>query len=214
MGVLKELNIVKSDDGQASMIFEQLFPSFLDLEYKTPSDYVNMYWDAYLNIRVDKIDNEQTRRGVNGKIFEYIIATLLIREEVFPIFINAKVAFVPNINYDILLYSEENGPICLSAKTSFRERYKQADLEAMALKNVHRISRSFLLTLDDHDASTLSKKILKGDTFGLNDVIVATSDKFNEFISELKEYSFSLSPSVSVIESNQIITKESLLNLK
>lgn len=214
MGVLKELNIVKSDDGQASMIFEQLFPSFLDLEYKTPSDYVNMYWDAYLNIRVDKIDNEQTRRGVNGKIFEYIIATLLIREEIFPIFINAKVAFVPNINYDILLYSEENGPICLSAKTSFRERYKQADLEAMALKNVHRISRSFLLTLDDHDASTLSKKILKGDTFGLNDVIVATSDKFNEFISELKEYSFSLSPSVSVIESNQIITKESLLNLK
>ena len=196
------------------MIFEQLFPSFLDLEYKTPSDYVNMYWDAYLNIRVDKIDNEQTRRAVNGKIFEYIIATLLIREEVFPIFINAKVAFVPNINYDILLYSEENGPICLSAKTSFRERYKQADLEAMALKNVHRISRSFLLTLDDHDASTLSKKILKGDTFGLNDVIVATSDKFNEFISELKEYSFSLSPSVSVIESNQIITKESLLNLK
>ena len=208
MGVLKELNIVKSDDGQASMIFEQLFPSFLDLEYKTPSDYVNMYWDAYLNIRVDKIDNEQTRRGVNGKIFEYIIATLLIREEVFPIFINAKVAFVPNINYDILLYSEENGPICLS------ERYKQADLEAMALKNVHRISRSFLLTLDDHDASTLSKKILKGDTFGLNDVIVATSDKFNDFIRELKEYNFSLSPSVSVIESNQIITKESLLNLK
>ena len=214
MGVLKELNIVKSDDGQASMIFEQLFPSFLDLEYKTPSDYVNMYWDAYLNIRVDKIDNEQTRRGVNGKIFEYIIATLLNREEVFPIFINAKVAFVANLNYDILLYSEENGPVCLSAKTSFRERYKQADLEAMALKNVHRISRSFLLTLDDHDASTLSKKILKGDTFGLNDVIVATSDKFNEFISELKEYSFSLSPSVSVIESNQIITKESLLNLK
>lgn len=214
MGALKELNIVKSDDGQASTIFEQLFPSFLDLEYKTPSEYVNMYWDAYLNIRVDKIDNEQTRRGVNGKIFEYIIATLLIREEIFPIFINAKVAFVPNINYDILLYSEENGPICLSAKTSFRERYKQADLEAMALKNVHRISRSFLLTLDDHDASTLSKKILKGDTFGLNDVIVATSDKFNEFISELKEYSFSLSPSVSVIESNQIITKESLLNLK
>ena len=214
MGVLKELNIVKSDDGQASMIFEQLFPSFLDLEYKTPSDYVNMYWDAYLNIRVDKIDNEQTRRGVNGKIYEYIIATLLIREEVFPIFINAKVAFVPNINYDILLYSEENGPICLSAKTSFRERYKQADLEAMALKNVHRISRSFLLTLDDHDASTLSKKILKGDTFGLNDVIVATSDKFNDFIRELKEYNFSLSPSVSVIESNQIITKESLLNLK
>lgn len=210
MGLLKELNIVKGDDGQASNIFEELYPSFLNVEYTTPSEYVTKYWNAYLDIRNSKIENEQTRRSVNGKIFEYIICTLLIREDILPIFVNAKVAFVPNINYDILLYSLENGPICISAKTSFRERYKQADLEAMALKNVHRISRSFLLTLDDQEASTLSKKILKGDTFGLNDVIVATSNKFNDFIAELKEFNYSLSPSVNVIESNQVITKESL----
>lgn len=210
MGLLKELNIVKGDDGQASNIFEELYPSFLNVEYTTPAEYVTKYWNAYLDIRNSKIENEQTRRSVNGKIFEYIICTLLIREDILPIFVNAKVAFVPNINYDILLYSLENGPICISAKTSFRERYKQADLEAMALKNVHRISRSFLLTLDDQEASTLSKKILKGDTFGLNDVIVATSNKFNDFIAELKEFNYSLSPSVNVIESNQVITKESL----
>ncbi len=213
MGILKDLNIVKGDDGQASRIFEELFPSFLDLDYELPAEFVNKYWNSYLAVRDQKIQNEQTKKGLNGKVFEYIISTLLIREKILPIFINAKVAFVPNINYDILLYSEENGPICLSAKTSFRERYKQADLEAMALKNVHRISRSFLITLDDHDANVLSKKILKGDTFGLNDVIVATSEKFNEFILELREYNFSLSPSVNVIESNQIITKESLQNL-
>lgn len=214
MGILKNVNIVKSDDGQASTIFEELFPSFLELEYRYPSEFVSKYWDSYCDIRDVEIPNEQTRRGVNGKIFEYIISTLLIREDILPIFINAKVAFVPNINYDILLYSEQNGPICLSAKTSFRERYKQADLEAMALKNVHRISRSFLITLDDRDSSSLSKKILKGDTFGLNDVIVATSDKFNDFITELKDYTFLLSPTINVIESNQIITKESLQNIR
>lgn len=214
MGILKILNIVKDENGLASGVFEELYPTFLEIKYNKPAEYVKTYWDSYVKIRDQKIPNEQTRRGVNGKILEYIISTLLIRENIFPIFLNAKVAFVPNINYDILLYSEENGPICLSVKTTFRERYKQADLEAMALKNVHRISRSFLITLDDSDAILLSKKILKGDTFGLNDVIVATSDKFNDFIRELKEYNFSLSPSVSVIESNQIITKESLLNLK
>jgi len=212
MGILKDLDVVKSDDGQAAAIFEGLFPSFIDLEYQKPSEYVEKYWNAYTKMRVKRIPNEQKRRGINGKIFEYIIATLLIREEILPIFINAKVTFVPNINFDILLYTKEHGPICLSAKTSFRERYKQADLEAMALKNVHRISRSFLLTLD-RDATSLSEKILKGDTFGLNDVIVATSDKFNDFIKELKVYNFSLSPSVSVVDSNQIITKETLQKL-
>jgi hypothetical protein len=214
MGLLNSLNIVSGQDGQSSHIFEKLFPSFLELECSSPSDYVNKYWNAYLAVREELITNEQTRRGVNGKMFEYIICTTLVRERILPIFINAKVAFVPNINYDLLLYSKENGPICLSAKTSFRERYKQADLEAMALKNVHRISKSYLITLSDTDAEQVSKKIIKGDTFGLDDVIVATSAKFDQFIGELKALTFSLSPSVSVIDSNQIITEESLTNLK
>ena len=213
MGLLNELNIVSGQDGQSSSIFENLFPSFLELEYSSPSDYVSKYWNAYLNVREELIINEQTRRTVNGKIFEFIICTALIRERILPIFMNAKVAFVPNINYDILLYSKENGPICLSAKTSFRERYKQADLEAMALKNVHRISKSYLITLSDIDAEQVSKKIIKGDTFGLDDVIVATSSKFDQFIEELKGLTLSLSPNVFVIESNQIITEENLMNL-
>lgn len=213
MGILNKLNIVSSQDGQSSRIFENLFPSFLELKYQSPSDYVNIYWNAYLEVREKLIPNEQTRRGINGKIFEYIICTALIREEILPIFINAKVAFVPNINYDLLLYSKENGSICLSAKTSFRESYKQADLEAMALKNVHRISKSFLITLSDTDAEQVSKKIIKGDTFGLDDVIVATSPKFDQFVDELKSLNFSLSPSVAVIESNQIITEENINNL-
>jgi hypothetical protein len=210
MGVLQNLNIVRGNENQASTIFEELFPDFLQLEYENPANYIQKYWDAYCEIREESIPNEQTRRGINGKIFEYIICTLLIRENILPIFINAKVAFVPNINYDILLYSQESGPICLSAKTSFRERYKQADLEAMALKNVHRISKSYLLTLSEDEAEQISRKIIKGDTFGLDDVIVATSEKFNQFIEELKLFTFTLSPSVEVIQSNQIITRESL----
>jgi hypothetical protein len=213
MGILKDLNIVRGDDGQASTIFEGLFPSFFAIKYSKPSDFINLYWNAYLKIREIRIPNDQTRKGVNGKIFEYIICSLLIRENILPIFINAKVAFVPNINYDILLYTNENGPICLSAKTSFRERYKQADLEAMALKNVHRISKSYLLTLSDEDAVQVSKKIIKGDTFGLDDVIVANSNKFDQFVSELKTLNFNLSPSVAVIESNQIITSETVKSI-
>ena len=67
----------------------------------------------------------------------------------------------------------------------------------MALKNVHRISKSYLLTLSDDEAEQISKKIIKGDTFGLDDVIVATSEKFNQFVLELKSLTFALSPSVS-----------------
>ena len=94
MGFLKDLNIVRGNDNQASTIFEDLFPDFLEINYTNPSEYVSTYWNAYCQIRENRIPNEQKRRGINGKIFEYIICTLLIREEIFPIFINAKVAFV------------------------------------------------------------------------------------------------------------------------
>src|SRR5690606_39014649 len=165
-------------------------------------------WNEYLGVRDDLIPNEQTRRGVNGKIFEYILATLLIRERIFPIFMNAKVAFVPNINYDLLLYSSDQGPICISAKTSFRERYKQADLEAIALKYVHRKSKSYLVTLSELDANMVNAKQKNGDVIGLDKAVYALDHNFNQLIEEIKEFNLGNAPAILVVESNQIVTED------
>jgi len=208
MGILKELNIVRGDETQAASIFEELYLSFMDIIYDKPSEYILIYWNAYLHIRNSRIPNEQTRRGINGKIFEYILATLLIREKIYPIFMNAKVAFVPNINYDLLLYSTNEGPICLSAKTSFRERYKQADLEAIALKYVHRKSKSYLITLTLEDAVSVNEKQKLGDVIGLDKAIYALSDDFDNLIAEIKTYNLVSAPTIQVIESRQIITED------
>ena len=126
----------------------------------------------------------------------------------------AKVAFVPNVIYDLMFYTEERGPICISAKTSLRERYKQADLEAIALKYVHRKALCFLLTLEENEAKSVKAKIKTGDVIGLDNVIVATSDEFDNLIKDLKFYQFSEPPTVKVIESNQVITSEKVKGLK
>ena len=212
MGLLQDLNIVRGNDTQAAVVFENLFPSFMDIEYEVPSSYIATYWNAYVGVRENLIPNEQTRRGVNGKIFEYIIATLLIRERIFPIFMNAKVAFVPNINYDLLLYSTDQGPICLSAKTSFRERYKQADLEAIALKYVHRKSKSYLLTLSENDANSVNQKQKIGDVIGLDKAIYSLSTDFDDLIISIKEYNLVNAPTIKVVECNQIVTENIIRN--
>ena len=206
MGLLQDLGIVRGDDTLAGGIFEDLFPSFFDIEYNTPSDYINIYWNAYLYFRKNSDLNEQQQRGVNGKIFEYILATLLIRENILPIFLSSKVAFVPNISYDLMLYSTDRGPICLSAKTSFRERYKQADLEAIALKYVHRRSLCYLLTLTEKDANDVNKKQIIGDIIGLDKAIYVLSNEFNDLINELKNFNLIYSPNINIIESTQVIT--------
>ncbi len=206
MSVLNQLGIVVGLNNTAAQIFEGLHPSFLDLEYSKPSEYIKLYCDAY-DLSTEKTNN------INGKVFEYILATLFVREGILPLYLSAKVAFVPNVIYDLMFYTTERGPVCISAKTSLRERYKQADLEAIALKYVHRKALSYLVTLGKVEAIGVKKKIKSGDVIGLDDVVVATEPEFDELVLELKAYNALPPPTVEVIKSNQIITKEKLANL-
>ena len=207
MNKLNQLGITVGKDNKAEVVFDSLFPSFMTVNYKKPSDYITTYWDAFQK-------HPEGNNNLNGKIFEYILATLFVRENILPLYMSAKVAFVPNVIYDLMFYTAERGPICISAKTSLRERYKQADLEAIALKYVHRKALSYLVTLEANEARSVKAKIKTGDVIGLDNVIVATSNDFNDLIDELKTFKFSEPPTVKVIESNQIITLDKVKALK
>lgn len=207
MNLLNQLGIAIGKGKKASTLFDNLHESFLEIEYSRPSDYIKIYWKLF-----KKHKNYQS--SLNGKIFEYLLATLFIREGLMPLYLSAKVAFVPNVIYDLMFYTSERGPICISAKTSLRERYKQADLEAIALKYVHRKAISYLVTLDEKEANTVKAKIKSGHVIGLDKVIVATSIEFDELITELKSFAPIAPGSVKVIESNQIITRDKVQNLK
>ena len=207
MSLLNQLGIAIGEGKKAATLFDNLYPSFLKVKYSKPSEYVNSYWQTFEN----HID---TNSNLNGKIFEYILATLFVREGIMPLYLSAKVAFVPNVIYDLMFYTTERGPICISAKTSLRERYKQADLEAIALKYVHRKALSYLVTLEENEAKSVKAKIKTGDVIGLDNVVVATSNEFDELVIELKNYKASEPPTVKVIQSNQIITKEKVLSLQ
>jgi hypothetical protein len=207
MNKLNQLGITVGANNKAEIIFDALLPNFMTVKYKKPSDYITTYWEAYQK-------HPDGNNNLNGKIFEYILATLFVRENLLPLYLSAKVAFVPNVIYDLMFYTAERGPVCISAKTSLRERYKQADLEAIALKYVHRKALSYLVTLEANEAKSVKAKIKSGDVIGLDNVVVATSNDFNDLIEELKSYKFSEPPTVKVVESNQIITAEKVRDLK
>ncbi len=204
--MLNKLGITVGNDTKAANAFMKVFPNFFEVQYQKPSEYIKEFWKKYKKL-------PDTNSNLNGKVFEYVLATLCIRENILPVYLSAKIAFVPNVVYDIMFYTSERGPICWSVKTSLRERYKQADLESIALKYVHRKALSYLITLDEKEAKGVKNKIVSGDVIGLDNVIVATNPEFDELILELKEFVFSEPPTVKVIESNQIITKEKINNL-
>ena len=93
----------------------------------------------------------------------------------------------------------------LSAKTSLRERYKQADLEGMMLRQLHRRSKSYLITLEKGEATIVRKKIREGQVLGLDDVILASSESLDGLIHELAGYTYIKPPRVDVVSSTRIL---------
>ena len=114
------------------------------------------------------------------------------------------VVFVPNVNFDLIVYSKEFGPISISAKTSLRERYKQADLEAVSLKYVHRKARCYLVTMDKLEAMRLEKKLKEGDLLGIDDIVLGDEISFDEMIEFLSSINLEKPKAVEIITSSQI----------
>lgn len=191
--VLEQRNLISGE--KLKGIFDELYSDILTFDISSSSDFISSMWARY----------ESGENSLNGKVFEGLLACLLYRKKILPIFVQAKLAFVPNVDFDFVTHTKEFGPIVLSAKTSLRERYKQADLEGMMLRQVHRKSKSYLLTLDIPAANTVNKKIQKGEVLGLDDVIVATSRRFDDLIRELTSYNYDQPAKVDVINSTKVI---------
>lgn len=200
MRILKRIGLV-STNSKSVDIFESFTndSTFLDLPDMTPKEYVEFYWNKYIESGLNYTADGKTNNSLNGKIFELIIYTLLYKENILPYYVQANVAFVPNVEYDTILYSHES-PICLSLKTSLRERYKQADLEAIALKYVHRKAQCFLLSLDEEEVNIVNSKIREGYVIGLNKAYCCKKDEFNQFVDWLKQGLFIEAGAVNVIE--------------
>lgn len=160
------------------------------------SQIVKLIWDEYQ-------DKYKEDNSVNGAVFEEILGYVLTIKGCTPFYMQAKVAYVPNVNYDFVLFDLEKGPISISAKTSLRERWKQADLEAVALKYVHRNALSYAISLNQSEVKARKQRL--NDCMGLNDFILADSDNFDELIADIQKRKLELAGTIEVVRSHTVI---------
>lgn len=195
--MLRDIGVITRAN-KSSRIFDKYCWRFYGTQY-APSEYIRQCQEAYVRCPVPK------NNALNGKMFELMISSLCVRENIKLVFLQTSVAFVPNVEYDAILYSSEQFPISLSMKTSLRERYKQADLEAIALKYVHRKAESYLLSLYENEVRDVKSKILSDSVLGINNVLCATSNEFDEFISSLQERTFIKPEKIEVVTAKNVI---------
>ncbi len=163
----------------------------------TPSEFIVRYWDYYER-------NYRSKRTTNGKIFENLIILALAREGIEPIYYQTALTYVPTALFDVVLYERDSHgnekPIALSIKTSLRERWKQADLEAAALKQVHKEAECYLLSR--HDTEIDVRKRQEAPYAGLDNFISVNGSDFDEFVAYLSTKTFVEAGYVPVIQSS------------
>lgn len=167
-------------------------PNLKSINYQSPSKYFESTWAAVSKGR-------GFSRNMSGECFELIMACILIIEGIAPFYMQAEVAFVPDARFDILIYTEEIGPIALSLKTSLRERYKQAELEAISLKSVHRRSETYLITNNETEARQNQRRLDEGVFIGIKKVLIPQSEALDELIQHLKGFTPVLTGVVPII---------------
>lgn len=168
----------------------------------TPSEFIRVYWELYEN-------NYPSNNSLNGTIFENLVIISLAREGIENIYYQTELSFVPTALFDAFLYNEEK-PVALSIKVSLRERWKQADLEASALKQVHKKAECYVLSLNEQETRTRQNQ--SDDYAGLDGFILANRPEYDELVEELKTRKFTLAGSVPIIKSSdRVYTDDELL---
>lgn len=196
---LESLNIISGE--KTINIFDKLFKNILKKKITFSAGFINTSWKRFKGSSAYNSKNY----SLNGNVFEGLLAALFYREGISPLFRQAKMAFIPNIKFDFVAYSKEIGPIVLSAKTSLRERYKQADLEGMMMRQVHRRAKSYLLTLDEEEARNVNNKIREGKVLGLDRVYVASEPEFDDLVEELKSWTLIEPAAQPLVQSSRVI---------
>lgn len=169
----------------------------------SPSEFIAKYWAHYKQ-------SYPNNNSINGTIFENLIIIALARAGIKNIYYQTELTYVPSAIFDVFLYNDQN-PIALSIKTTLRERWKQADLEALAIKQVHKESKCYVVTLS-HTEVNARRRNDKGYA-GLDGFVLADTVEFDALISKLQQSVFSIAGSVPIIKSNdKIYTAAKLLN--
>jgi len=146
-------------------------------------------------------------RGPSGKIFELLVVEALCSAGVENVYHQASVLNVPNVRYDIVLFHPKY-PTVISCKTSLRERWKQADLEGVAFKQIYRRGQSILATMST-EGYRIQEKIETGDVNGLDACVVIEKDseKFQDMLERLAATKFTKAQPVMPVTGNLIAGK-------
>ena len=168
----------------------------------SPSEFAGRAWVA--GRQQTGARQEGGKQSLSGKVFELVVAETLAQNGILPFYAQAQFLHVPHAIFDFVCYHPET-PVALSVKSSLRERYKQAVLEAMFLKQVYRHAHCYLITANQKEAERVNKKIAEDDSIKIEKCVLVNTPDFDNLVKKLRRMKFGVAESVKPVEVGKLI---------
>ncbi|AGL90559.1 Conserved Hypothetical Protein associated with tmk [Strawberry lethal yellows phytoplasma (CPA) str. NZSb11] len=129
--------------------------------------------------------NSQSQKSIRGKINEYLILLYLNHKGIKYLYPQSYLFFIPDIKFDLVLFTKTKRIIAFNFKTCLRDRYKQSIVEGQQIKKLDTRFGFYLLTNDESETQRLNNKIKNGKVQSINKVINLFSNSANLFLQNL-----------------------------
>tara|TARA_X000000950_G_scaffold285022_1_gene389611 strand:+ start:1112 stop:1648 length:537 start_codon:yes stop_codon:yes gene_type:complete len=163
-------------------IYKDLFKknNISSYQYTNPIDFFNKFWRIYESYAKTKSLNN----SIPGNAFEIVIGFLLDYESIQITSMDETISGVFKVKPDFLVLNAKNDVIFISCKTSFRERWKQADWECIQFKKKYPKAKSFVICNHLRETNNLKKDL---HNLCIDKIYYAQSKDIDSFIRDIKK---------------------------
>ena len=160
--------------------------NFIKFKYEKPSQFFSHFWSKYEKFKkkYKKNKGKEINNTYNGQALEIILAYLFTRENIQIEKMDEEIDEVFFVKPDFLLTGTNQIKFFISANVSIRERWKQADWEAIKYKEKYPNAFCVLIMNDKFEYPAIKSKIKHLD---LDEVYLANSNDINQMINKLKK---------------------------
>uniref|UniRef100_UPI00037DEEB1 hypothetical protein n=1 Tax=Poinsettia branch-inducing phytoplasma TaxID=138647 RepID=UPI00037DEEB1 len=134
------------------------------------------------------------------KINEYLILLYLNNKGINNLYPQVNLFFIPDIKFDLVLFTQKKRIIAFNFKTCLRDRYKQTMVEGQQLKKLDTRFEFYLLTNNETETQRINNKIKQGKIPGINQVINLFSNSANDFLQNLITIKFIPFSNINIIK--------------
>ncbi|MBP5835892.1 hypothetical protein [Candidatus Phytoplasma meliae] len=181
------INIFNHNSLSVKITKKICFPNLFNLNF---NEYMQTSHSNLNNFLIENQHNSQSQKVIRGKINEYLILLYFHHKGITNLYPQSYLFFIPDIKFNLVLFTKKKRIIAFNFKTCLRERYNQSIIEAQQLKKLDTRFEFYLLTNDAIESERLNHKIKNGKVQHINQVINCFSEESNNFMKNLLKNNF------------------------